>query len=338
LVNKGAERLSRTGIELEMIPTLWGHEDISANGKEYVSEHDDLDAYIKQFLTPLVELFAKERLLELIESDPELLKLKDEPIFQKLVEQGTYYNETTDQCIELTYHFRTKEEGNIGTLDDIIMTKEHGENIQIGWSFTIGEYDLYDIYIWHDDKTMRLPILLGTKKNPNEYAISGLTQCIEKEKAVTRLEQTDHYSKHYSNIEKKEYAFEIKVYENFLPAGWLDLGILSYMDESLNREQALTDLCEELRSECDFQFVGTRGRSGGYAVFTCDELCVEKVEKADKIITEAIKSSYKQYQDIRYYEHVFDEISSHILDQLDEKNEEKMLQVLQDIQKIKEEN
>jgi hypothetical protein len=227
--------------------------------------------------------------------------------FRELLSKNKYSSDATSCYFKIQCQFTDHHTDLVFDFEELL--NEMHDDIDLQFVITLeSENDDFVLRNWDLDPTVRLDVITGIKENPNLDAEEELREYLTTEEAILMAKNDSLVSEFYSDFEKLEIAFNIKVYESFIHEELHELGILNYELEWLNRENAVENLMDKIFETADVNNWRLKGSSNGYLVIEFNFLTPEIIEEVSSIIKEAKKEDYKYYQSIEAYDYLYDEI------------------------------
>lgn len=181
-----------------------------------------------------------------------------------------------------------------------------------------GEYheDEWEIEDWHHDKQKRLRIVTGDLPHPNADVQEVLEDFFHEHYHYTNLIKSN-INLHYSDLAENEVAINIKCHETFAHEGLLELGVLTWEEESEHRAQSLQYFMDCLAAYDETKKLKVKkfcqkGSGGGYLVLTLEELLFEPIQWILDNVDRMANENAAYYQKLETYEYCMDEMEEKI--------------------------
>jgi len=328
-----------TNVELKLEPNLFDLYNLYIDDKVYsITKNEEPMRFFKEVIKNLLNVLIEEEKYIIFHKTMNLDSIKEYEGLKEFLKENTYSSKWIEGYVEMQpffydeisnayYNLEEMEETEMDELDDLTfcMSFEHQDQ----------EYFLEN---WLNSPD-RVRIMLNVMSNPNEDVQEILLEFFTQEAAMKTADDHKLVNEFYSDYERNQVAFDIKVYEDFVHPDLLAWEILSYDEEGQNRSHAIHSLIEEIENDEELNDLDVynweiEGKSGGYLVLEFGNITPKEMEKIIEIIEKAKENNWKEYQSLEYYRDIWDDI----IDRLEELKEyaeeedvEKMEKMLNEI-------
>lgn len=324
-----------TGDELYLTQNILNGFTIKINQKEYPSFfHENKKEWYRDVILPVMEKLEKIERVHIFNENFSDNKLFKSFILEEIIKSDSFSSSVSEYYAEL--HVKLYDEMNDELLDFHELEELEDQDPPIDVVFDLYyEYEdndySYEIFNWQKDPGKRISFLTGAEKHDNFYVEEHLLDVLTIEEAYLSTDSLSEFNAHYSTFSNNEFAFDIKVYEDFAHPKLLDLKVLSYDDEGENRSHEIRSFVEDLQEypelgETKVVDWSIDGKGGGYLILQLSKPTSESLLKINEMVKKAKETSFKHYQTLEAYEYMYDFILFNLKEKLEEVQDAKNLQ------------